>query len=113
MPRVRHGDLDLLSDAEVNTLAVVTKALSDPIRLQMLYLLRQRPDLCTCEFEVLLDLGQSKVSYHLKILLDAGLATRESVGTWSHYRLRDSQILAQVQGLAADTLDEVVASHLP
>jgi ArsR family transcriptional regulator len=45
------------------------KALSDPARLQLIHLLEQQPDLCTYEFEKLLGLSQSKVSYHLEIFL--------------------------------------------
>lgn len=93
IPRVRRGDLQLLPDPETVKLAAVAKALSDPIRLQMIYLLEQRPDLCTCEFEELLGLSQSKVSYHLKVLLEAGIVTRETHGTWSHYSLRNPGVL--------------------
>lgn len=100
IPRVRRGDLQLLPDSESTKLAAVAKALSDPIRLQMIRLLGQRPDLCTCEFEELLGLGQSKVSYHLKVLLEAGIVTRETYGTWSHYSLRNERFLDQVKALS-------------
>jgi len=93
IPRVKKGEVPLLPEDRAFRLATVAKALSDPIRIQMVYLLEQRSDLCTCEFEELLGLGQSKVSYHLKILLDAGIVTRETHGTWSHYRLQKSGVL--------------------
>jgi ArsR family transcriptional regulator, arsenate/arsenite/antimonite-responsive transcriptional repressor len=99
-PRVRRGDVPLLPSPHALRLAGVAKALSDPIRLQMLHLLDQRPNLCTCEFEELLELGQSKVSYHLKVLLDARLVTRETYGTWSHYRLAHPSPLAHLETLA-------------
>ncbi len=102
IPRVHQGELDLISEAEVETIVNATKALSDPIRLQMLHLLSQREDLCTCEFEELLGLSQSKVSYHLNLLLQARFVTRENRGTWSHYRLRDSNMLNQVRTLAGE-----------
>ncbi|TWJ65736.1 Arsenical resistance operon repressor [Bacillus paralicheniformis] len=35
---------------------------------------------------------QSKLSYHLKILLDAGLITKEAKGTWSYYSLNEKEI---------------------
>ena len=100
-PRIDRNDVHLLSGSETGNLARVAKALSDPIRLQMVHLLSQRDDLCTCEFEEALGLGQSKVSYHLKMLLDAGIVEREIHGTWSHYRLRASSILSQFTNLAA------------
>lgn len=97
IPRYQRGDLEELSDTEMLILARVARALSDPIRVQMIYLLGQRPDLCTCEFELLLGLSQSKASYHLKILLEAGLITRETYRTWSHYRLRHATLLDQLR----------------
>ena len=99
-PRIRRGDLQLLPEPDVAHLAAVAKALSDPIRVQMIHLLQQHPDLCTCEFEELLGLAQSKVSYHLKVLLEAGLVNRETYGTWSHYHLRKPAVLEQLKALA-------------
>lgn len=96
IPRVRRGDLQLLPEGEASALAAYGKALGDPIRLQMVRLLEQREDLCTCEFEELLGLGQSKVSYHLKVLLKAGVVERELHGTWSHYSLRDPRLLERL-----------------
>ncbi|MCL4369772.1 MAG: metalloregulator ArsR/SmtB family transcription factor [Chloroflexi bacterium] len=100
-PRVRQGELALLADQESLSLANLGKALGDPIRLQILHLLGQRPGLCTCEFQELLGLGQSKVSYHLKVLVQAGLISWETHGTWSHYSLANSGILAQLRDMAA------------
>lgn len=97
IPRVRRGELGLLPEGEAAALAAVGKALGDPIRLQMVRLLEQRPDLCTCEFEELLGMAQSKVSYHLKILLEAGIVERELHGTWSHYSLRDEELLERIR----------------
>lgn len=100
MPRVRRGDLDDLAETELAPLVAVAQALSDPIRLRILHLLEQRPDLCTCEFEQMLGLALSKVSYHLKVLLDAGLVARETYGTWSHYHPRTTGLLARLGALA-------------
>lgn len=101
MPRYGKDDIALLPTVEVTAMANTAKALSDPIRLQIIYLLTQQLELCTCEFEVLLDLPQSKVSYHLKVLFDAGLVGRETHGTWSHYRLLQSGALDSVRQLTA------------
>ncbi len=110
IPRFHRGDLDLLLEGEVESILKVTKALSDSVRLQMLYLISQRvgqpkcgDDLCTCEFEELLGMSQSKVSYHLNLLLQAGLITRENRGTWSHYRLRDTNVLNQVRAITRES----------
>jgi len=98
-PRFRAGELPLLPRDQSDRLAAFAKALSDPIRVNMLHLLEQSADLCTCEFEAILGLTQSKVSYHLKVLLDAGLVTRETHGTWSHYSLVRKGILAHLNTL--------------
>jgi len=103
IPRVHRGDLAVLSESETRALASMARAVSDPIRVQIVHLLCQRPDLCTCEFEELLGLSQSRVSYHLKVLLDAGVITRETYGTWSHYRLRTPHLLDQLMALRMTT----------
>lgn len=97
IPRVYSDDIPLLENIEAERMAMAAKALSDPIRVQMVHLLQKRADLCTCEFEDLLGLAQSKVSYHLKILLQAGFIEREIHGSWSHYKLRDHELLNKLQ----------------
>ncbi len=98
-PRSECKDLKLLPDPEAKKLALIAHALSDPIRIQMIHLLGQSKDLCTCEFEELLGLSQSKVSYHLKKLLEAGIVNRQLFGTWSHYVLADKTVLDRVKAL--------------
>ncbi|MEN8190152.1 MAG: metalloregulator ArsR/SmtB family transcription factor [Thermodesulfobacteriota bacterium] len=66
----------------------VMKALSDPGRVKIIKLLEQR-ELCVCELFGLLDLAQSTVSKHLKILEEADLVTFRKKGQWIHYRLRE------------------------
>ena len=99
-PRVFRGELTMLPPPEVATLTAIAHALSDPERVQILWLLEQREELCTCEFEELLTLGQSRVSYHLRLLLDAGLLVRQRRGTWSHYRLARSGLIECLRALA-------------
>ena len=100
IPRVRHGDLQLLSEVDLKRLVGMANALADPIRLQIVHVLGQRADLCTCEIEGLLGLAQSKVSYHLKVLLDAGIILRERHGTWSHYSLRNRNVIQEFKALS-------------
>lgn len=98
-PRIFKKDVVLQSSEKLDKLTCITKALSDPIRLQILYLLQQHKDICTCEFQGLLDLSQSKISYHIKILLDAGLIKREVFANWRHYSLADINILEKIEKL--------------
>ncbi|MDF2629713.1 MAG: hypothetical protein K0R39_3544 [Symbiobacteriaceae bacterium] len=95
----RVPGLKLLPDTEAGRLAGLTKALSDPIRVQIVHLLEQHADLCNCDIEDKLGLTQSKISYHLKVLLDANLITRRVAGTWSHYSLVAPDLLARVRAL--------------
>jgi len=111
--------------ADVTQLAKIGKALSDPIRLRMLDVLAEGrdccelPDLCTrgvpgtgvpegicvCEFQAQFGLGQSRTSYHLRVLKEAGLVTEEQRGKWTFYAL-DRGTLASalhvLQGLAGE-----------
>jgi ArsR family transcriptional regulator len=68
------------------------KALADQKRLQIMYELTQRGNTCVCDLTEVVDMPQSKLSYHLKILLDAGLIRRENRGTWSYYELNEAEV---------------------
>lgn len=100
-----HGVPD---EERVERLVALGGALSDPIRVRMLGMMAEAavsgrgccglPDLgvpvreqdagiCVCEFEQYFGMGQSKVSYHLRKLKDAGLVREEKRGKWSFYSL--------------------------
>lgn len=68
------------------------KALADQKRLQIMYVLTQRGNTCVCDLVEIMEMQQSKLSYHLKILLDAGLIRRETKGTWSYYELNTTEV---------------------
>ncbi|MFB6367762.1 ArsR/SmtB family transcription factor [Paenibacillus elgii] len=68
------------------------KALADQKRLQIMYELTQRGNTCVCDLADIFQMQQSKLSYHLKILLDAGLIRRETRGTWSYYELNTEEV---------------------
>jgi ArsR family transcriptional regulator len=93
-----------ISDERVEGLVALGRALSDPIRVRMLAMMAggrsccDLPDLgvpvggldegiCVCEFEDVFGMGQSKVSYHVRKLKDAGLVREEKRGRWSFYSL--------------------------
>ncbi len=67
--------------------AEVFKALGDPVRLRLFYLLAIGDELCVCHLTAALGLPQSTVSRHLGILRNAGLVTTRREGKWMHYRL--------------------------
>lgn len=68
------------------------KALADQKRLEIMYELCQRGKTCVCDLTEIFNMTQSKLSYHLKILLDANLITKEVKGTWSYYDLNNSEL---------------------
>jgi ArsR family transcriptional regulator len=98
---------------EVDRIVNVGKALSDPIRVRMLKLMAggrgccglppvsalpvpgqgESEGICVCEFQDWFGLGQSKVSYHLRILKEAGLITEETRGKWTFYSLHKKACL--------------------
>jgi ArsR family transcriptional regulator len=61
-------------------------ALSDPLRLTILYLLRDQP-LCVCVINRFMRISDSKLSYHLTILKESGLIEGEYRGNWIFYSL--------------------------
>lgn len=66
--------------------AKVFKALCDPKRLAILEQLRSG-EKCACVLQEPMDLTQSGLSYHMKILCDSGLVDSRQEGKWTHYRL--------------------------
>ena len=70
-------------------LAAVAKALGDPVRLQLVDVLRRHAGkVCVCELVPLFDLSQPTVSHHLKILRAAGIVDSERRGLWAYYYVR-------------------------
>ena len=97
-------------EERVARLVALGRALSDPIRVRMLGMLAAEaaegrgccglpdlgapvsgegdsPGICVCEFEECFEMGQSKVSYHMRKLKEAGLVREERRGRWSFYSL--------------------------
>ena len=68
------------------------RALSDPLRLRVLESLRTQ-ELCVCDLCSHLDVPQSKLSFHLKVLKEAGLLQARQEGRWMYYRLNLSTLV--------------------
>jgi ArsR family transcriptional regulator, arsenate/arsenite/antimonite-responsive transcriptional repressor len=67
-------------------MATIAKALGDPIRLQLVDVLRKHAGkVCVCELVPLFDLSQPTVSHHLKVLREAGIVASERQGLWAYY----------------------------
>jgi ArsR family transcriptional regulator len=108
------------TEEEVDRLVALGRALSDPIRVRMLSMMAEgrgccdfsasgvpveegEEGICVCEFEETFSMGQSKVSYHVKKLKDAGLVREERRGKWTFYSL-DREAASGLLGEAADHL---------
>lgn len=68
------------------------KALADQKRLHIMYELTQRGRICVCDMCDIFDMQQSKLSYHLKILLDANIIKKDTQGTWSYYEINHEEV---------------------
>lgn len=94
-----------MSSPDAVALATTLKALADPMRLRLLSLIAGSADaeVCVCNLVEPVGLSQPTVSHHLKVLVDAGLLTREKRGVWAYYAL--------VPG-ALDVVMEHLSRHL-
>ena len=104
----------------VDRLVALGRALSDPIRVRMLGMMADgrgccdfsgsgvpanegEEGICVCEFEDHFGMGQSKVSYHMRKLKEAGLVHEDRRGKWSFYSI-DRDAAGELLGEAADRL---------
>jgi ArsR family transcriptional regulator len=72
--------------AQAERMAAVAKALGDPIRMELVDVLRKHAGkVCVCELVPLFDLSQPTVSHHLKVLREAGIVGSERRGLWAYY----------------------------
>ncbi len=74
-------------------------ALSEPLRVQVLDLLREQ-ELCVCDLCEVLKVTQSKLSFHLKVLKEAQLVQARQEGRWIYYSLNLPQFVVLEQYLA-------------
>jgi ArsR family transcriptional regulator, arsenate/arsenite/antimonite-responsive transcriptional repressor len=80
---------DPITASQAADLARILKALADPTRLRLVSMVaaHQGSEACVCDLTDPLGLTQPTISHHLKILLDAGILTRDKRGKWSYYAL--------------------------
>jgi ArsR family transcriptional regulator len=85
-----------ITASQAADLARILKALADPIRLQIVSIVaaHENSEACVCELTEHLGLSQPNISYHLKLLVDAGIFTRDKRGVWSYYALQPAALNA-------------------
>jgi ArsR family transcriptional regulator len=78
---------------QAERMAEVAKALGDPVRMQLVDVLRKHAGkVCVCELVPLFDLSQSTVSHHLKKLREAGIVGSERQGLWAYYYVKNDAL---------------------
>ena len=89
------------SDSAAERLAHLFKALSDPSRVKLISLIAASEDgeACACDLTEPVGLSQPTVSHHMRILVDAGLVTREQRGKWAYYRVVDDALVELARAL--------------
>ncbi len=73
--------------ADLGELAALLAAVADPIRLGLLHRLAAEGTQCVCNLQTTPEIPANLLSYHLKVLRDAGLVTTERRGRWVDYTL--------------------------
>jgi ArsR family transcriptional regulator len=83
-----------LAEAEAAELAVLLKAVADPVRLRLLSMIgsHEGGEACVCDLTDAFDLTAPTISHHLKVLRTAGLVDGDRRGTWVYYRIIPEQV---------------------
>ena len=76
-------------------------ALNDESRVLILAFLAQNGELCVCDLQSSLNMIQSRLSRHLKILKDSGFLEVRRKGTWAYYKIKEYLPLFHLQCLEA------------
>lgn len=80
--------------------AQIFNAMADEFRLKILLYLYVNNERCVCDIGSFFDVGQSSISYHLKILCDADIIAKRQVAVWNYYSLnQDSDVYALLKDI--------------
>ena len=91
----------VLEDDAAERLAGMFKALGDPTRVKLVSLIAasMNAEACICDLVEPVGLSQPTVSHHMRLLVDAGLVTREQRGKWAYYRVQDQALRSLARAL--------------
>ncbi len=91
----------VLDHGTAERLAIVFKALGDPTRLRLVSMIAAHDggEACVCDLVDPTGLSQPTVSHHLRLLVEAGLVSREQRGRWAYYRIVEPTLDALAQSL--------------
>ncbi len=96
---IEEGDLAAEGVEALAGSAAVFKALSDETRLRILRAISHMKELCECNIVPVFGLSQPTISYHLKVLREAGLIESERRGQWVYHRVNPRALLGAVRHL--------------
>lgn len=94
---------------DLTTAARLFHALSDETRLGIIEMLRDG-ERCVCDLQDELDAAQSRLSFHLKVLREAGLVTDRKEGRWSYYTIVP-EALAIIHDVVVDMRPSSIGSR--
>lgn len=94
--RLKERLAGLPDEDKIKKEAAALKALADPTRLLIIYLLSEG-DLCVCEIMAALKKPQPTISHHLNILRRAGFLKAEKRGVWVHYSLASDDLPSMIK----------------
>ena len=97
-PGVFDGALD---ETQAEELAVLLKALADPVRLRLVSIMAAAAtgEVCACDLPALVGRSQPTISHHLSQLVGAGVVDRQQRGKWAWFRLRADRLESLVTAL--------------
>ncbi len=97
-------------EAKYHDQVIVFKAFGDEKRLHILELLRDG-EKCACKLLENLDIGQSSLSYHMKILVESGIVESQQEGKWTHYKISDKGSAESMELLKTITTPNMTAEN--
>ena len=83
------------------SVAQISRALGDVTRLAIIELLAANGELCVCDVVEALDMAQSLLSHHLRVLREAGLVSDRRQGRWTYYALEPNAFAGFTGDVAA------------
>ncbi|WP_026476935.1 ArsR/SmtB family transcription factor [Alkaliphilus transvaalensis] len=92
--------------------ADLIKAISHPTRIEILFILKDHEELCVCEIYENLELEQSNVSQHLKVLRDKGILTTRKDGLKVMYRVKHPEVYGVIEIVKSILQKQIAESQI-
>ncbi len=83
---------EAIDEVAASDLALVLKALADPVRLRLVSIIGASGEACACDFPEMLGKSQPTISHHLSQLVNAGILEREQRGKWAWFSINQARV---------------------